>query len=219
VVFDSKKSSSSGIVFLVIIVVMALLVIFFARQENNPMGDDFNLTNNSDGNLFGDVFKPIDYNSPFSAPATNATKAEVYFCPQDACKDKLIDKVNSAQKSIYIAIYSFTLDDLASALISAKQRGVDVKVIFDYDQSTSSYSDDEKLIAAGIPIARRNGSGYMHNKFTIIDGNLIATGSFNYSQNADERNDENLVFIVSEEIASKFKADFDHLWDISIKAS
>lgn len=215
--FDSKKSSSSGIVFLVIIVVMALLVIFFARQDNNPGGNDFNLANNSDGNIFGDIFKPIDYNSPFSSPITDATKVEVYFCPQDECADKLIDKVNSAKNSVYIAIYSFTLDDLSSALISAKQRGVEVKVIFDYDQSTNSYSDDEKLVAAGIPIARRNGSGYMHNKFTIIDGNLTATGSFNYSQNADERNDENLVFIVSEEIASKFKADFDHLWDVSIK--
>ena len=178
-----------------------------ARQDNYVPQDDLN----SSGLLIYSSNMPLQ-------PAVSLSKVDVFFCPEDNCANQLIREIDSSKKSVYIAIYSFTHDGIADSLIRARSRGVEVKVIFDYDQSTNKSSDDERIFAAGIPIARRNGSGYMHNKFTIIDGNFVATGSFNYSQNADEKNDENLVFIESADIASKFKSDFDYLWDISDKA-
>ena len=207
-------------IFFIIMVLLALGAIFFVRQDLYPetgglfLGPGTDSNNNSSGN----GFVPFDLGAPASSPVKVNT-VEVYFCPQDECADKLVAKINSAEKTMYIAIYSFTEDSIASAVLSAKQRGVDVKIIFDYDQSTNAYSDDEKLIEAGVSVARRNGSGYMHNKFAIIDGNIVATGSFNYSQNADTRNEENLVFIASEEVASKFKSDFDKIWDSSVKTN
>ena len=60
-----------------------------------------------------------------------------------------------------------------------------------------------------VAVAIRNGSGIMHNKFSVIDDNFVATGSFNYSANADTRNEENLVFIQSAEIANQFEKDFN----------
>ena len=59
----------------------------------------------------------------------------------------------------------------------------------------------------------------MHNKFAVIDAKLVATGSFNYSQNADTKNEENLVFINDSVIASEFKNDFDLIWDKSVQVS
>ncbi|MFA6269117.1 MAG: phospholipase D family protein [archaeon] len=209
-----KSGPSSSIIFLALLIIISVLLVFFARTDSYVPQLDYNLGLGVDSNSF----KPIGFDLPIVAPQ-KANEVEVFFCPQDECAQQLIKKIDSSNKSVYIAIYSFTHDEIATALIRAKERGVEVKVVFDYDQSTNTSSDDEKLMAAGIPIARRNGSGYMHNKFTVIDGNVVATGSFNYSQNADTKNDENLVFIVSESIASKFKVDFDHLWDVSIKAS
>ncbi len=140
---------------------------------------------------------------------------QVFFCPEDNCAQNLIERIDLAKETINIAIYSFTNDDIADALIRAKARGVEVKVVFDYVQSSSEYSDDEKLIEAGIEIKRRNASGSMHNKFAVIDAETVATGSFNYSQNADQKNDENLLFIKNAVLAQKYSDEFNELWQQS----
>lgn len=137
--------------------------------------------------------------------------AEVYFCPEDSCAQKLINEINSAKDSIDVAIYSFTNNDISDALILAHQRGVNVRVVFDYFQSINEYSGDERLIDSGILIARKKGSGSMHNKFIIIDEEKVLTGSFNYSKNADEKNDENLFLIKDERIAKKYLDEFEEI--------
>lgn len=215
--------NNTGLIFLVIVVVLALGFFYFAHQGGMPSvpNFDFNASQvsgyfpykDSSGNDLNTLFPS------FSGNSSNATKIDAYFCPQDNCADKLISKINSANKSLYIAIYSFTHDGIADAVVKAKQRGVDVKVIFDYDQSKIKESDDELLISAGIPVAYKTGAGYMHNKFSVIDGNIVATGSFNYSSNADTKNEENLVFIDSPDLAQKFTADFDGIWAASDKAN
>lgn len=191
---NNSLSLSSGVMFFVIVAVLALLVFAYLREQ--PIAFE--------GNLFEE--KEVVANS-----------VETYFCPEDACATNLVSRINSANKSINIAIYSFTLEEISAVLIDAKERGVSVKVIFDYDQSKSEYSVDEKLSEAGVEVKRRDGSGYMHNKFCIIDEKIVATGSFNYSANANTRNDENLIFVISEELAAKFLNEFNELWEQSTR--
>lgn len=203
---EGNSSSNSGLIFFIIVVLVAGLFIFSVRQENNagnPLDGMFTSTS-SDSNSLGYYGAPVK--------EENATLIEAYFCPQDACADKLIKKIDSAKSSVFVAIYSLTLDGISDSLIRAKKRGVEVKVIFDSDQSKNDASDDERMGNEGINVAYRNGSGYMHNKFTIIDMNTVATGSFNYSNNADTRNEENLVFIESSGLAEVFKQNFDSIW-------
>jgi len=207
---QSKTGSISGKLFFVVVVAIAVLIVLFAKGGNIfPAGSENLLQNDLSSLGLG-----ADANIGAQVPL-KADSVEVFFCPQDACSEKMIAHIDSAKSSIYIAIYSFTHDGIASALVRAKERGVEVKVIFDYDQSKNDSSDDELLQMAGILIAFRNGSGYMHNKFMVIDGNVVATGSFNYSQNADTKNDENLIFIESADVAAKYKQDFDKLWGFS----
>ena len=203
--FNENKSNNNGLIFFIVVVLIAGLFIFSVRQENNASNPLDGLFVASDSN------NTIGY---YGVPVVEekADLVEAYFCPQDACADKLVKKIDSASSSIYIAIYSFTLDSISDAVIRAKKRGLDVKVIYDSDQSKNDASDDERLSNEGIKIAYRNGSGYMHNKFTILDMNVVATGSFNYSNNADTRNEENLVFIESTGLAEKFKQNFDYIW-------
>lgn len=140
--------------------------------------------------------------------------SEVYFCPADDCANRLIGKINSAHETVNIAVYAFTLDSVADALVRAKWRGVQVKVIFDDSQITEK-SEDGTLLSAGIPIKRKKGSGAMHNKFCIIDGEIVGTGSFNYSKNAQTENNENLIFVSSKKIADAYQEEFDRLWEAS----
>ena len=203
----------AGKVFFVIVVLCAFLIVGWVRLENvSPFGEQ----------VLGGSGSSISVSEKLGGalPESNSgISVEAFFCPQDSCADKLIKKIDSADKNIFVAIYSFTHDGVADALIRAKERGVEVMVVFDYDQAGNDSSDDEKLFEKGVRVARRNGSGYMHNKFAVIDARIVATGSFNYSMNADTKNEENLVFIESAEIASKFKADFDLIWGKSFQVS
>ncbi len=138
---------------------------------------------------------------------------QVFFCPEDKCAFELIEKIDSAKESIDIAIYSFTLDEIADSLIDAKRRGVKVRVLFDAGQAQSKYSEDEHLAENGVEVKRLDkSSGIMHNKFAVIDSVMVSTGSFNYSNNANEFNDENLVFLYGEETVEKFRQEFEELW-------
>lgn len=212
-----KENSSSGMIFLIIVVVLAIGIIFVARGDNSSTMPSFDFNSTEYSSLFGMNNTVSDANASSTSlwPSFDSTKAEVFFCPQDSCAEHLIQKIDSAKDSLYIAIYSFTHDGIADAVIRAKERGVDVKVIFDYDTSANTSSDDEKLASSGVSVARRNGSGIMHNKFSVIDNTVVATGSFNYSNNADTRNEENLIFIESKKVAQQFNQDFNSIWIVS----
>ncbi|MDO8634220.1 MAG: phospholipase D family protein [archaeon] len=151
----------------------------------------------------------------FSACATQEVTVapEVFFCPEDNCADHLIEKIDSATSTIDIAVYSFTHDEIADALIRAGERGVKVRVLVDFTQSQNKYSEDERLGKNGTEVKTvRKSGGIMHNKFIVIDGALVGTGSFNYSRNADESNDENLVFLSDAKTAKKYLEEFGEIW-------
>ncbi len=79
------------------------------------------------------------------------------------------------------------------------------------NQVRSKWADDEKLEEAGIPIIRDTHSGLMHNKFVIIDRKIVITGSYNWSNNATFRNDENIV--VLDDVGEIYMDYFNELWD------
>lgn len=134
----------------------------------------------------------------------------VYFSPKGGCKDALIGWINRANISIHILIYSFTLDQIGEALIEAYGRGIDVKVVFERDQVTKD-SEYWKLKEAGIPARNDTNPKLMHHKIMIIDGEIVVTGSYNWSKSAEEWNNENLIIIRSREIAKKYEEEFEKI--------
>ncbi|HZX19624.1 MAG TPA: phospholipase D-like domain-containing protein [archaeon] len=137
--------------------------------------------------------------------------AEVFFCPEDFCEERTITAINSAENSVQVAMYAFTSHELFEALKEAKERGVEVKVILDRLPATSKYSQKQNLTESGIS-TRIMLQKTMHNKFVVIDNELVLTGSFNWTSNADEKNDENLVFLADKKIASQYSEEFFELW-------
>ena len=141
---------------------------------------------------------------------TTASPAEytVYFCPNDRCDEAVINQINGAETSIYVAMYSFTLDSIGDSLIAAKKRGVEIHVVLDNQQAASDYSEYQRLLDAGIDVKLDAGSYYMHNKFAVIDGKTVITGSYNWTDRATNGNDENLIVINSVSLAQQYRADF-----------
>ncbi|MGE7271995.1 phospholipase D family protein [Brevibacillus panacihumi] len=134
-------------------------------------------------------------------------------------EEKLIKLINSAQTSIDIAIYSFTKEEIAQAIIDAQKKGISVRVITD-EQSSKNKSQKsllQKLKNAKVPLKEDTHSGLMHLKVTIVDNEIISTGSYNYTNAASNKNDEVLLIIHDKTIANEWSNVFNKMWNDSKK--
>ncbi|MEM4141153.1 MAG: phospholipase D family protein [Nitrososphaeria archaeon] len=136
----------------------------------------------------------------------------IYFSPKGGCAEQIIYWIGRANTSVHVLIYSFTLSNIADALISAKNRGVDVKVVFEKGQ-ISQYSQYFRLANAGINVRNDTNPDYMHNKVAIIDGIIVLTGSYNWSSSAENSNNENLIIIKSIDVAREYENVFTRIWE------
>jgi len=136
----------------------------------------------------------------------------VCFSRVEVCSSIIAKLIDSAERYVYVAIYSFTLDTLGDALIRARDRGVDVKVVIEREQADVKGSEYEKLLKAGINV-RLDGNQYlMHHKFMVVDGGVVVTGSYNWSYGAEKSNDENLIVISNPDIARLYEEEFQRVW-------
>jgi phosphatidylserine/phosphatidylglycerophosphate/cardiolipin synthase-like enzyme len=129
----------------------------------------------------------------------------IYFPPYENAHMPIINLYDGAEKYIHLAIYSLTKDEFAEALARAHKRGVEVKVLIDKAQAGIKDADDEKLEAEGIEVRRDKKPGLMHNKFAVIDGIIVYTGSYNHTEGATTKNDENYIIIKDCEVAGTFE--------------
>jgi len=136
---------------------------------------------------------------------------QVFFCPKEDCEERIIIAINHAETSIDAAIYSFTSEKIAVSLINANNKGVKTRVITDYLQSSSKNSKDE-FLENDLEIRIMPSKNTMHNKFMIIDNELVVTGSYNWTKNGNTKNFENIVFIFDQELADEYQKEFFELW-------
>mmetsp|Transcript_9766 Transcript_9766/g.35788 ORF Transcript_9766/g.35788 Transcript_9766/m.35788 type:complete len:192 (+) Transcript_9766:40-615(+) len=131
----------------------------------------------------------------------------------------LIALLNKATTSLDACVFTITCNEIATALIDAKRRGVKVRVITDYEQSRAQGSDIQKIREAGISVVddrqqRNSEQSHMHHKFCVVDHKLLLNGSFNWTRNAVLSNQENLVISAEANLVSKFEAHFIKLWKL-----
>ena len=116
----------------------------------------------------------------------------LYSLDQKQNDQAIIDLIDRAQDYVYFAIYTFTKDNIAEALIRAKQRGLEVRGIADRGQSAEDFQQPiiQKLIAAGISVqTQTHPAGIMHIKAVVTDQGYAA-GSYNWTSSATTVNDE-----------------------------
>lgn len=143
------------------------------------------------------------------------SELEVYF-PRagDQVPDKLIQLWGGARKSLDIAIYSLTYPSIIKAIGDANRSGVKVRILTDETEakSKSQQAAINGFLSVGIPVKINTHSGLMHLKMSIIDGNTVTTGSYNYTAEATNENDEMFVIVTDPAFVSKCAAEFSRLW-------
>ena len=140
--------------------------------------------------------------------------SEAYFSPGGGIQNQIIRRVNLSRSSIDIAMYSLTDGRIAQALADARKRGVTVRLIRDVSQSRGKHDENVFLKSHGVEIKQMagKGRGIFHNKFAIFDNNLVETGSFNWTVNAERYNRENAIFFTDPELIRAFRSEFEKLW-------
>lgn len=140
-----------------------------------------------------------------------STVIENYFAPEDHVQEKIIEQVHAARNEIIFLAYAFTSDAIAKAMIDAMQHGVAVRGVLEARNVNDRACEDDRLRDAGATVYLDKNSYNMHNKVIVIDAATVITGSYNFSRNADENNDENILFINDRTVAQRYRAYFEHL--------
>jgi len=131
---------------------------------------------------------------------------EVYFCPRDNCDLVLEQFIDSAQESIHCAFFELDLDNLRN-LILEKSEQIDVRIV----------TDNQYLYEFNHSFVKTDTYGLMHNKFCIIDGKRVSTGSMNPTNNGAFKNNNNLLLIDSKILARNYQDEFNELWNGTFK--
>ncbi len=144
------------------------------------------------------------------------------FSPKGNCSDHIIQELQRAETEILVAVYAFTSSEIAWALVQAKQRGINVRVLVDrkFDRE-SKYSKGSFLKKQGLKVRRTSGlskgdkrRGLMHQKFAVIDSRIVLTGSYNWTASAESINHENLLlFRDAGPLAEEYRQQFLRLWE------
>jgi phosphatidylserine/phosphatidylglycerophosphate/cardiolipin synthase-like enzyme len=147
--------------------------------------------------------------------AVNGTPIQIYFSPEDHVLEHMIPVVSSATKSIHFMAFSFTDYPLAKAMLDRAGAGVDVSGVFEKVGSETDSSELRTFFCAKVPARQDGNPKFLHDKVIIVDNRLVISGSFNFSTNATESNDENVLIIDSPQIANLYTQEFQRVWAIA----
>ncbi len=129
---------------------------------------------------------------------------EIYFCPRDDCIGNMVAWLDAAEEYIHCALYEAELQELKDKLVE-KSKTIDVKLVTD--------TDNMKEVINLTFVRQDNKSAIMHNKFCILDGKAVWTGSFNPTERCNYKNNNNAIFYQSQLLAKNYEDEFLEMWN------
>ena len=140
---------------------------------------------------------------------------EVAFSPDGGATDLVVKAIHSARQRIDVAAYAFTSAPIARALIDAQHAGVAVRVVIDHEQvEKRNHSLAAVIKDAGVPLRVDIVHTLLHDKYMIIDGKTVETGSFNFTSAAERHNAENVIVMWdAPAVAQAYTRDWENLWN------
>jgi phosphatidylserine/phosphatidylglycerophosphate/cardiolipin synthase-like enzyme len=146
----------------------------------------------------------------------HGSRIVVVFTSEDpALENAIVPLVNSAKQSIRFLAFSFTDFPLADAMSQRFKAGVDVKGVFETVGSETDAAELKTLMCRNVPVKQDGNPSFLHDKVIIVDERIVITGSMNFSTNAEESNDENVMIIDNADIARLYIQDFDRVWNLA----
>lgn len=161
--------------------------------------------------------------TPSSAGTVVAAPAnfyQIYFttptCPSEEQRTGGIDQIIAddllrAQTQVDVAAFDLDAEPIVAALMVLEERGIPVRIVTDTDNV--DLSSIRRLRRRGISVVEDKRSGFMHNKFIIIDNRYLWTGSMNFTSNDVYCNNNNTVRFDTPDLATNYRAEMDEMYD------
>lgn len=149
----------------------------------------------------------------------------LYFNEPDASQDSkhyiggieaaLAAAIEETRATLDVAAFELNSEAIYQAILDAHLRGVAVRIVADDDHGLHDSKSEalRDLQAAGVPVVDDGRSGLMHNKFMILDGKTVWTGSWNYTINGSYRNNNNVFVMHSAAAASAYEGEFNEMFE------
>ncbi len=148
---------------------------------------------------------------------SSSARADIVFSPNGGTETRLINEINLCRSRLDVAVYTISSSAVARAIVAARRRGVFVRVISDYGQSTSSSSQVRYLRSNGLNVHLLGSStpySIMHHKYAVFDRVRMETGSYNWTVSANTSNHENADFHGETARIATYQSNFDRLWSL-----
>jgi phosphatidylserine/phosphatidylglycerophosphate/cardiolipin synthase-like enzyme len=136
-------------------------------------------------------------------------QVEALFSPKGGCQAAIVRELKQARSEILVQAYSFTADPLTFALVEMKKAGVVVDIVLDKSNEVDRYSDLHFFIENEMDVKIDHEHAIAHNKIIIIDRKVLITGSYNFTNQAEGENAENLMIIKgNSELVNQYRENF-----------
>jgi phosphatidylserine/phosphatidylglycerophosphate/cardiolipin synthase-like enzyme len=119
----------------------------------------------------------------------------VYHSPKGGCTDAVVRVIQTARREILMQAYSFTSKEIADALLAAKSRGVHVEILLDRSNEQETCAELGQLMEQGLIPEIDAHHTLAHNKVLVVDRRTVITGSFDFTNQAETENAENLIIL------------------------
>jgi phosphatidylserine/phosphatidylglycerophosphate/cardiolipin synthase-like enzyme len=139
----------------------------------------------------------------------DGTPVKIVFAPEDDVVGAIVEELGRAQRDIRFMAFSFTQDDIGDAMRQLGAEEVTVQGIFEVRGSETEFSEMPPMYCAGFDVRQDGNPFALHHKVIIVDDTTVLTGSFNFSANATESNDENLVIIRDPDLAALYLTEYE----------
>lgn len=145
----------------------------------------------------------------FTAPTGNSSPSTYVGGVDEA----VASAIRATTRTLDIVAFEFNSPAITAAVLDARRRNVQVRIVADNEHTIED--DDstiQQVVDAGIPVVYDERSAFMHNKFMIMDGITVWTGSTNWTINDVYRNNNNMVTLRSRRAVEIYQAEFNEMF-------
>ncbi|HXI17634.1 MAG TPA: phospholipase D-like domain-containing protein, partial [Chloroflexota bacterium] len=148
---------------------------------------------------------------PHPSVTIGTSRIETYFAAEEDPSERLVQLIRGAQTKIDFLAFSYTQDALGQAMIERSRAGIKVRGVFERTGSETRFSEFGAMKSAGLEVYQDGSPYVMHHKVIVVDDRYTVFGSFNFSDNAADDNDENLLIVDDPTFSRAFLAEVDRM--------
>ncbi len=169
-----------------------------------------------ESNQFGPFVAPL---TPYPVVDIQGVQVEVLFSPDDIVAARLGQLISEAKESISFLAYSFASSDLGKNIRDRAKEGVAINGVLEFDLvDPDQVNPNPNLVEelnffrqAGLNVLLDRNPELLNHKIMVIDGQIVVVGSYDFTNRAENDNDENVLIIHSEAVAQKFLEEFQRV--------